>query len=132
MFNTRLQTLVPFADDFATVIVDYIDIHYNNYAIFNYESASYNTTDIDPTPTIPSNSNGVFSSTAGLVIDAITGAIDNSASMAGNYVVTYQVGPCDNYLSTTNVEIIDNTLSIDSFKNATFKLFPNPTKSTIQ
>ena len=132
VYDTRPQTLVPFAKDYAAVVLDYIDIHYNDFSDFEFDSISYNTTDSDPTPTINGVPNGIFSSTNGLTIDSSTGIIDTSASTPGNYVVTFAAGSCGYYSSTRNIEIIDNTLSIDSFENVTFKLFPNPTKNTIQ
>ncbi|OIQ21887.1 T9SS type A sorting domain-containing protein [Lacinutrix sp. MedPE-SW] len=130
-YDTRPQTLVPFADDYATVIVNYIDIHYNDFAEFNYSDMAYNTTDPDPTPVMVNNSSGTFSSTTGLVIDSVTGTIDTSASTPGNYVVTFQVGNCDAYMATRNIEIIDNTLGLDTYSNIKFKLFPNPTDNEI-
>ncbi|WP_452221684.1 T9SS type A sorting domain-containing protein [Lacinutrix salivirga] len=132
VYDTRPQTLVPFAKDYAAVVLEYIDIHYNDFTEFNYASISYDTTDSDPTPTISGVSGGVFSSTTGLTIDSATGSIDVSSSTVGNYVVTYEAGTCGYYSSTTNIEITDNTLGLDNFENVTFKVFPNPTKNTIK
>ena len=132
VYDTRPQTLVPFAKDYAAVVLAFVDKHYNNFTVFNYAAAAYDTADPDPTPTIIGVTNGTFSSTIGLTIDSITGIIDNSASIPGNYVVNYEAGDCGYYSTTRNIEITDNTLSLDSFENVTFKLFPNPTKSTIE
>lgn len=125
-YDSRPNTLEPFAIDYANVVLDYINIHYNDFTEFNYDAAVYDTTDADPTPTISGVSGGTFSSTAGLVIDSSTGVIDTSASSEGNYVVTYEAG-CGYYSSTQNVEITNSTLSTESFNDNTFKLFPNPT-----
>ena len=105
VYDTRPQTLVPFAKDYAAVVLSYIDKHYNNFAVFNYDAASYETTDPDPTPTITGITGGTFSSTTGLIINPSTGAIDNSDSTVGSYVVTYSAGDCDYYETTQNVEI---------------------------
>ncbi|WP_303319037.1 MopE-related protein [Flavivirga abyssicola] len=104
-FDSRPQTLVPFAKDYASVILDYIDTHYNDFAKFNYSANSYATTDSDPTPNITGVSRGSFSSTLGLIINSSSGVIDVSASTVGNYVVTYTVGTCGYYKETQNIEI---------------------------
>lgn len=52
VYDTRPQTLVPFAKDYASVLLDYIDSHYNNFADFTYSLSSYDVSDADPTPTI--------------------------------------------------------------------------------
>ncbi|QKG51692.1 pectinesterase family protein [Hymenobacter sp. BRD67] len=59
-------------------------------AAFSYTGSSFcqsNTT--NPAPTITGTTGGTFSSTAGLTINATTGAITLSSSTAGTYVVTY-------------------------------------------
>ena len=56
------------------------------------ETASYCSTDSDPTPSIGENgtAGGTFSSApAGLVINTTTGEIDLSASTPGDYIVSY-------------------------------------------
>ena len=58
---------------------------------FSYSAASYKTSDSDPTPTITGDSGGVFSSTAGLVINSVTGEITLATSTVASYVVTYRV-----------------------------------------
>ena len=71
-------------------------------ASFNYSASSYCSNDADPTPTITGLTGGTFSSTAGLSINASTGAIDVSASTSGTYTVTYTTsGTCSNTSSTT-------------------------------
>lgn len=60
-------------------------------------------------PTGSSNGNGTFSSTAGLVIDGITGGINLGASTPGIYTVTYIIaaaGGCSQYQITTGVTIL--------------------------
>ena len=53
-------------------------------------------------------SGGTYSSTAGLTLDASTGAINPSTSTAGDYTVTYTIaaaGGCDQITATTSVTI---------------------------
>lgn len=126
--DSQSPRLYYFAQDYATVIVDYIDVHYNDFTEFNYGSATYDVIDTDPTPTISGIAGGTFSSTpAGLSIDPNTGAVDVSDSTVGNYVVTYTSAGNDYYQTTQNIEITDNTLGIDSMESTSFKVFPNPT-----
>jgi chitodextrinase len=105
VYDTRPQTLVPFAKEYAEVVLDYIDIHYNDFASFSYLANSYDINVSDPSPTITGLSGGTFSSTSGLSINVNTGVIDLSASSTGNYVVTYTVGTCGYYSDTFNIEI---------------------------
>ncbi len=82
-------------------------------ASFNYSAAAYCLDAADPTPTITGVSGGAFSSTAGLVINTSTGAIDVSASTPGTYTVTYATsGSCAN---STNVSVTINALDDASF-----------------
>lgn len=56
---------------------------------------------------------GIYSSTTGLAIDALTGAIDLGASTPGTYTVTYSIaaaGGCAAVSTTTNIVI--NSLSV--------------------
>jgi hypothetical protein len=51
---------------------------------------------------------GVYSSTAGLIIDASTGGITPSGSTPGTYTVTYttpSTGGCTSVIATTSVTI---------------------------
>ncbi|TVZ47371.1 T9SS type A sorting domain-containing protein [Olleya sp. Hel_I_94] len=130
-YDTRPQTLVPFADDYATVIVSFLDIHYNDFADFEYASNSYSITDSNPMPIITGSAIGTFSSTPGLVINAATGEINTAASTTGNYTVTYQIDACNNYSSTFNLDITDSTLSVMDIENINFKLYPNPTDGLV-
>ena len=82
-------------------------------ASFNYSAAAYCVNVSDPTPTITGAAGGTFSSTAGLSLNASTGAIDVSASTPGAYTVTYTTaGTCPN---SSNVSVTINALD-----NATF------------
>ncbi len=104
-YDSRPQTLVPFAKEYAAVVLDYIDIHYNDFATFTYPLSTYDVNDSDPSPTITGRSGGTFTSTSGLSINASSGVIDLSSSSTGNYVVTYTVGSCGYYEETFNIEI---------------------------
>jgi len=74
-------------------------------ASFNYGAAAYCANDTDPTPTITGLTGGIFSSTAGLSLNASTGVIDVSASTPGSYTVTYTTnGTCPNS-SSFNVDV---------------------------
>ncbi|WP_239004387.1 T9SS type A sorting domain-containing protein [Lacinutrix sp. WUR7] len=132
------STLEPFAIDYANVVLNYIDIHYNDFTIFNYGAATYDITDTDPSPTIDGVSNGIFTSTIGLTIDTNTGEIDASNSLVGAYTITYSFGPTsttypNGYYSTTrNVEITDNTLSTETIEREYLLfVYPNPTEDYI-
>ncbi|WP_341900397.1 PKD domain-containing protein [Fluviicola taffensis] len=72
-------------------------------ASLSYAQATYCPADTDPVPT--ATNAGTFSSTAGLTINASTGAIDLSASNPGVYTVTNTyTGGCGN-TGTTSVTI---------------------------
>ena len=81
---------------------------------FSYSAASYTDADPDPTPTITGTSGGRFTSTAGVVINTITGEIDLSASTLNTYVITYTVGA---KVCTQSVEI---TASFSNTKSLAF------------
>ena len=82
-------------------------------ANFSYSAANYCQTGPDPTPTVSGASGGIFSSTAGLVINSSTGQIDVSASTPGTYTITYTTnGLCPNSASRTVI--------IDAAGNANF------------
>ncbi len=77
-------------------------------ATISYSSPSYCTTAAVQSVTQTGTGGGSYSSTAGLTINAATGAITPSSSTAGPYVVTYTVaasGVCALYTTTTNVTI---------------------------
>ncbi|WP_452232054.1 T9SS type A sorting domain-containing protein [Lacinutrix sp. MEBiC02595] len=131
-------TLEPFAIDYAHVVLEYIDTHYNDFTVYNYSAATYDVTDSDPIPSIEGVSGGQFTSTAGLTINENTGEIDTSNSLVGTYVVTYSFGPTsatypNGYYSTTrNIEITDNTLSTNAIESEHLLfVYPNPTADFI-
>ncbi len=99
-------------------------------ASFSYGSASYCVSAADPTPTITGVSGGSFSSTAGLIINASTGAIDVSASTAGTYTVTYTTGGTCSNSSTASVSITaldDASFSYGSASYCVSAADPTPT-----
>ncbi|WP_415376440.1 T9SS type A sorting domain-containing protein [Patiriisocius sp. Uisw_017] len=82
-------------------------------ASFNYGAAAYCVDASYPTPTIFGLGGGTFSSTGGLSINAVTGAIDASASTPGTYTVTYTTaGSCPN---SSGVGVTINALDDASF-----------------
>ncbi|WP_034057399.1 T9SS type A sorting domain-containing protein [Lacinutrix jangbogonensis] len=140
VYDTRPQTLVPFADDYAIVIKNYIDLHYNDFATFSYTANTYATGGADPTPTKTPSVSSVFTATpAGLSIHEGTGTIDLSTSTAGLYEITHAIGvaggaglgTCSVYSLTTMITIT-NTLSTPDVSEATFAMYPNPTTGKLQ
>jgi hypothetical protein len=132
VYDTRPQTLVPFADDYGIVIKNYIDLHYNDFATFAFPLSTYATGDPDPTPTKTAGVTGVFTATpAGLSINPTTGVIDLSMSTDGLYTITHTVGACDLY-TATSMMTITNTLSTPTFEDASFAMYPNPTSGKLQ
>ncbi|MFK8059017.1 MAG: hypothetical protein AB8B78_02905, partial [Polaribacter sp.] len=95
--DSRSATIPYFSRDYGKVIVQYIDLHYNDFSAFSYAANSYDASGVDPTPTISGISGGTFTSTSGLSINATTGAIDLSLSTAGTYTVSYNAPNIDNY-----------------------------------
>ena len=83
-------------------------------ASFSYSASSYCVNSADPTPTITGLVGGTFTSTAGLSLNASTGAIDVSASTPGTYTVTYTTaGACPNSSNVT-VSISGATTGTDT------------------
>jgi gliding motility-associated-like protein len=74
-----------------------------------------------PQPVIQTgNTGGTYSAPAGLILDAVTGAITPAGSTPGNYTVTYTIAPappCPGYQATTNITI--NESPVISFPVAT-------------
>ncbi len=86
-------------------------------ASFNYASAAYCANATDPTPTITGVLGGTFSSTVGLIINALSGAVDVSASTPGTYTVTYSTtGVCAN---SSTVSVTINALDDATFSYST-------------
>ncbi|MFT5673907.1 MAG: hypothetical protein ACI9JT_002562, partial [Polaribacter sp.] len=82
-------------------------------ASFNYGAAAHCADAVDPIPTITGLAGGTFSSTAGLSINAATGAVDVSASTPSTYTVTYTTaGSCPN---SSSVSVTVNALDDASF-----------------
>ena len=131
VYDTRPQTLVPFAKEYAAVVLDYIDIHYNDFAEFSYSASSYDINDSDPSPTIVGLTGGAFTSTTGLTIDTNTGVIDLSASSNGNYVVTYSVGTCAYYTDTFAIEITGTLPDTEAPTAPTNLIASNVTQSSL-
>jgi len=78
-------------------------------ATIDYPGSPYCTATTNAPVTLTGAAGGVFSSTAGLVINAATGAIDPSLSTPGAYVVTYTVAapaPCPALVVTDQVTIV--------------------------
>lgn len=75
------------------------------------------------TPAITGATGGTFSSTAGLSIDANTGAINPSASTAGTYTVTYAFPASNNcaaYSTTASVTIVSAPAATISYAGSPF------------
>ena len=134
------STLEPFAKDYANVVLEFIDLHYNDFAGFGYTQTTYDIMDADVIPILTTGvSGGLFlSSPSGLSINPNTGEIDLSESSTGNYVITYSVGPTSTtstphrfYSSTQNIVIENNNLGIDELDLKTIEVKPNPTSSII-
>jgi hypothetical protein len=140
-YDSRPNTLEPFAVDYANVVLQYLNIHFNDYSDFEYSSNNFDITDTDPTPTLINGgtSGGMYlSAPSGLVIDQNTGTIDVSASTVGNYTVTYSVGPNsastapNRYYNTAkSIDITDSNLSVSDETALSVKLYPNPTTGII-
>ena len=104
----------------ATVVTQPVTITPATSAAFNYGSGTFCVSGSNPTATVTGTAGGTFSTTAGLTIDAATGAITLSGSTPGTYVVTYSVaGSCPS--SSTQSVTITNAPA------ATFSYGPTPT-----
>jgi hypothetical protein len=78
-------------------------------ASFNYSATDYCQNVANPSPTITGNPGGIFTSTAGLVLNSTTGEVDLMSSTLGNYTVSYAVaGACPSSSS-----VILNVLEAD-------------------
>jgi len=105
-YDSRPPTLVPFAQDYAQVLLDYVDVHYDDFSSFAYEDCTISLTGTNPIPTITGVQGGVFSSSpSSLPIDANTGEIDLALASTGQYSVIYAVGSCGYYSDTVHLEI---------------------------
>jgi hypothetical protein len=106
VYDTQPQTLVAFAKDYATVTLDFINTHYNDFASFLYFSDLYLVDGPNPSPAIGGLNTGTFTaSPSGLVINPSTGQIDTENSTPGDYTITYTVGTCGYFSSSQNITI---------------------------
>ena len=86
-------------------------------ATFVYASSTLCTSGSTVTPTISGTSGGTFSASAGLNLNASTGAINPAASTVGTYTVTYLVGSTCTATATATVTV--TTAPVASFSYAT-------------
>ena len=90
-------------------------------AAINYAGSPYLDNISSPQPvTLTGNTGGKFTSTAGLKIDSVTGAITPSMSTAGLYTVTYTVannGVCSGYSTTASVRITASSFTCNPAGN---------------
>lgn len=83
---------------------------------FEYQESQACKNGSDVTPVI-NNPGGTFSSSpSGLSIDANTGVIDVSASTAGNYTVTYSIGPTEDTITILPADDSSFSYSASSFR----------------
>ncbi|MEM9834220.1 MAG: fibronectin type III domain-containing protein [Bacteroidota bacterium] len=116
----------PSSETFQVTITNSAD------AEFTYAGSPYCQGDTDPTPTFTTGSAGVFSSTAGLVIDAGTGEIDLSASTPGNYTVTNAISGSCGDTQTFAIEILADDDPTFSYASANYcQSDPNPSPNSI-
>lgn len=112
-YDKRQPTLIPFAKDYTAVLLNFINIHYNDYANFSYTSSMFETSGSNASPIVIGVNNGTFTAPAGLVINPTTGKIDISNSTVGTYTVTYAVGACGYFTSSKDISIVNNASQDD-------------------
>ncbi|MES2285611.1 MAG: PKD-like domain-containing protein [Bacteroidota bacterium] len=113
--GTAIYTISYYANGCTgNPIMDTITVNPSDDASYNYSSATYCTSGVNPTPIITGLPGGLFTSTpAGLSIYDQTGAIDLANSLLGTYTVVYTTnGLCIN-TNTVIVTITDTTPSAD-------------------
>ena len=113
--DTKSATIPYFSRDYATVIKTYIDLHYNDFSKFSYDTSSYSIYGLDATPTIDGISGGTFSSTSGLSINSSTGTIDVSSSTQGTYTVIYEAQNVGSYYKQEKSITINNNAVTNTF-----------------
>jgi len=75
---------------------------------FNFNSAIFCLTEVNPVPIITGDSSGYFTGSNGLIIDSLTGEINLVSSDTGTFVVTFNSGgPCPTFSDTT-ISILEN------------------------
>ncbi|GAA3984207.1 T9SS type A sorting domain-containing protein [Hymenobacter antarcticus] len=84
-------------------------------AAFSYGSGTFCVSGSNPTATVTGTAGGTFSSTAGLTINATTGAITLGSSTPGTYTVTYSVGGACSSSSTQSVTITNAPVATFSY-----------------
>jgi gliding motility-associated-like protein len=76
----------------TTITIDTLDD-----ASFTYPSATYCTSDPDPSPTVTGLPTGGFTGVGGVIVDPVTGVIDIAGSGTGTFDITYlTTGTCPN------------------------------------
>ena len=83
-------------------------------ALFSYAQNSFCQGDTNPIPTIQGTPSGLFSGSAGIVVDSTSGTIDLSLSQSGTHSVTYSLsGNCQATFTTTiQINPSDTTTSM--------------------
>ncbi|MFK7750201.1 MAG: immunoglobulin-like domain-containing protein [Kordia sp.] len=131
VYDTRPQTLVPFAKDYAAVVLNFINTHYNNYAGFGYLASMYAINGPNPTPILMNPATiGAFTAPAGLVINPTTGEIDTANSTPGDYVITYTAGTCGYFSSSITISIVTDLSQDTEPPTAPTDLIANNTTET--
>ena len=91
---------------------------------FSYTGITYCAGGSNPSPTLSGGGvMGIFTSTAGLVIDSVTGIIDIAASTIGTYIVTNTPapnGPCASVPDTAIVNIIAAPVATFNYTGSPF------------
>ncbi|MCL7754672.1 T9SS type A sorting domain-containing protein [Polaribacter sp. Z022] len=113
--DSRSATVPYFSRDYAQVLENFIEIHYNDFSNFSYDSNAYSIYGLDPTPTITGISGGTFTSTSGLSINSSTGQIDVSNSTTGTYTVKYVALNVGDYYKKEFSVTINNSAVTNTF-----------------
>ena len=113
--GTITFTLTTDANGACPAVTDQTVITILIMTYFSYPYSEYCTNETNPQPTITGLSGGIFSSTAGLTINATTGVIDLSNSSAGTYTITYDIDDGNGCLnsSTFQITIISTTVGFN-------------------
>ena len=75
---------------------------------FAYQKDTYTKAEKNPTPIVLGDSGGVFSSSAGLILNAGTGQINTSTSTPGTYTVNYTIPASWSTASTKLITFVDS------------------------
>ena len=91
------------------------------YALISYPNSPYCSSSGNIKVYLQGDGGGIFSSSAGLVIDANTGLIDPAASTPGTYTVYYMVSNnCGSYTTSTSIIIISAPYVSISYDNSPY------------